>query len=296
MAVYAIGDIQGCYDELRQLLDRLNFDPAVDRLWLTGDLVNRGPDSLGTLRFVRSLGAGAITVLGNHDLHLLAVATTAGRLRRGDDSLRPVLDAPDRDELLDWLRRQPLLHHDVTYRATLIHAGLPPEWDLNLARACAAEAETMLRGPQCREFFEHMYGDQPRRWDPTLDGWARLRFIINCLTRLRYCAPDGRLALEHKGAPQSQRDDVMPWFQSPGRKSRGQRIIFGHWSTLGRVTWEDESVWGLDTGCVWGGSLTALRIDREPWELTQLACLTQHQKPGASPMRSDTSDSGLAGG
>ena len=280
MAVYAIGDLQGCYDELRRLLDRLDFKPGRDRLWLTGDLVNRGPDSLATLRFVRALGANAVTVLGNHDLHLLAAAIDPDRLRRGDTSLQSVLDAPDCDELLDWLRRLPLLHHDRQHQVTLIHAGLPPDWDLATATACAAEAETALRGPHYRELLEHMYGDKPRRWDPALEGWPRLRFIINCFTRLRYCSTDGRLALEHKGEPGEQADDIVPWFQLPQRRSRGQRLIFGHWSTLGRVAWEDENVWGLDSGCVWGGSLTAMRIDREPWEITQLPC-PAHRQPGS---------------
>lgn len=272
MATYAIGDIQGCYDELRQLLDRLNFDPANDQLWLTGDLVNRGPDSLATLRFVRSLGNRAIAVMGNHDLHLLAAATEPSRLRSGDASLQPVLDAPDCQELLDWLRRSPLLHHEPRYEATLIHAGLPPEWDMETAMACAAEAETAIRSSNYTEFLDHMYGDLPRRWDPALSGWPRLRFIVNCFTRLRYCTADGRLALEHKGRPDEQADDLLPWFQHPKRKSRGHRLIFGHWSTLGRIAWEDDTVWGLDSGCVWDGSLSALRIDVEPWQLTQLPC------------------------
>ncbi|MGH8458643.1 MAG: symmetrical bis(5'-nucleosyl)-tetraphosphatase [Nevskiales bacterium] len=279
MATYAIGDLQGCYDQLRQLLDRLDFAPGRDRLWLTGDLVNRGPDSLSTLRFVRSLGANAVTVLGNHDLHLLAAAADPGRLRRSDSSLRPVLDAPDCGELLEWLRCLPLLHHDPQHQVTLIHAGLPPEWNLATAMACAAEAEVMLRSRDYAEFFQHMYGDQPQRWNPALEGWPRLRFIVNCFTRLRYCALDGRLALEHKGGPGEQADGVLPWFQLPQRKSRGQRLIFGHWSMLGRVACKAENVWGIDSGCVWGGSLSAIRIDHEPWEITQLPC-PAHRKPG----------------
>lgn len=278
MSLYAIGDVQGCLDELRRLLDQLRFDPAADRLWLTGDLVNRGPDSLGTLRFVRHLGDRAVTVLGNHDLHLLAVAAGAAPLRPGDAGLQAVLDAPDREELLDWLRRRPLLHHDAGRKLTLIHAGLAPEWDLRLARKCAGELEQVLGGPNYAEFFRHMYGDQPRRWDADLAGWPRLRFIVNCFTRLRFCAPDGRLALEHKGAPTDQADKVLPWFALPQRRSRGQRILFGHWSTLGRVEWAPERVWGLDTGCVWGGSLSALRLDAEPWQLAQLPC-PAHRTP-----------------
>lgn len=280
MATYVIGDIQGCYDELRRLLDSLDFDPGQDRLWFTGDLVNRGPDSLATLRFVKSLGASAITVLGNHDLHLLAAAVDPEQLRHGDASLRPVLGAPDCVDLLDWLRWQPLLHEDPQLGITLIHAGLPPEWDLATASACAREVEQMLRGSQHADFLRHMYGDQPRRWDATLTGWPRLRFTVNALTRLRYCTPDGRLALEHKGAPRQQTDGVLPWFQLPGRKTRGERILFGHWSTLGQITWAADGVWGLDSGCVWGGSLTALRIDVEPWQITQQPC-PAHRRPGA---------------
>lgn len=280
MALYAIGDIQGCYNELRQLLDQLQFDPARDQLWLTGDLVNRGPDSLACLRFVRDLGRGAITVLGNHDLHLLAVAANSAQLRPGDDSLKDVLAAPDRYELLDWLRHRPLLHHDRQRQLALVHAGLAPEWDLPLAMSCAAEAEALLRGPEYHDFFAHMYGDEPRRWTPELRGWARLRFILNCFTRLRYCHTEGALALAHKGGPGSQDQGLLPWFALPQRKSRGLRVLFGHWSTLGRVAWEDEQVWGLDSGCVWGGALSALRIDREPWQLTQQPCAA-YRRPGA---------------
>ena len=279
MSLYVIGDVQGCHNELRRLLELVRFDPAADRLWFTGDLVNRGPESLAALRFVRSLGDRAITVLGNHDLHLLAVAAGTARLRAGDTGLQAILDAPDRDELLEWLRRQPLLHHDAGLRLTLIHAGLPPEWDLVLARECAGELEAVLRGPRYIEFLQHMYGDQPRRWEADLEGWPRLRFIVNCFTRLRFCAPDGRLALEHKGAPGAQPDAVLPWFALPQRKSRGERILFGHWSTLGQLAWEREQVWGLDTGCVWGGTLTALQIDVEPWALAQLPC-PAHCPPG----------------
>lgn len=272
MSTWVIGDIQGCYDELRRLLDQVGFDSAHDRVWFTGDLVNRGPASLETLRFVRSLGSAALTVLGNHDLHLLAVATGRTPLRRGDTGLHPVLMADDRDELLDWLRRCPLLHHDAQLDVTLIHAGLPPEWDIAAAKGYAAEVERVLHSPDYLELFQHMYGDQPRRWEDTLEGWPRLRFIINSLTRLRYCTLDGRLALEHKGAPGEQPDEVLPWFALPQRRSRGARILFGHWSTLGRVACEQENVWGLDSGCVWGGALSALRVHAEPWQLTQLPC------------------------
>jgi bis(5'-nucleosyl)-tetraphosphatase (symmetrical) len=261
VAVYAIGDVQGCFRELQLLLNKLGFDPARDRLWFAGDLVNRGPQSLETLRFVRNLGAAAITVLGNHDLHLLAAAARAGKLK-AKDTLRPILDAPDREELLDWLRRRPLLHHDAELGYTLIHAGLPPQWDLEQAQACAREVETVLRGVGHGEFFERMYGDEPTLWTDELPGWERLRFITNCLTRLRYCDAEGRVALAHKGAPGSQPVGLYPWFELPHRRSRELNILFGHWSTLGERS--SPGVYPLDTGCLWGGQLTALRLDGAP--------------------------------
>lgn len=259
MAIYAIGDVQGCYDELRALLDRLAFDPASDQLWLVGDLVNRGPRSLAVLRYVHGLGAAAVTVLGNHDLHLLAVA--AGNVRKydHDPGLEAVLAAPDRDELLYWLRHRPLLHQDPQLGFTMIHAGLPPAWDLPTAAACAREVELALRSDDHVAYFLDMYGNKPKRWDPQLDGTARLRYITNCLTRLRYVALDGTLGLKEKGPPGTQHEGFVPWFSHPTRASSGERIVFGHWSTLGYLA--EHNVWGLDTGCLWGGSLTALRLD-----------------------------------
>lgn len=259
MPTYAIGDIQGCFEELQRLLDEIAFDPATDRLWFTGDLVNRGPRSLDVLRFVRSLGKRAITVLGNHDLHLLAVAEGLAP-KRHDDTLDAILAAPDRDELLDWLRRRPLLHRDEALGFTLIHAGLPPQWDMDTAAGCAREVEAVLRGERWRDLPAHMYGDEPSKWHPGLSGHARLRFITNSLTRLRYVTRDGSLALKPNGAPGSQPQGCLPWFQAPERRSRGERIIFGHWSQLGRIHWPKEQVYGIDTGCVWGNTLTALRL------------------------------------
>ncbi len=259
MATYAIGDVQGCFDALRRLLDRLQFEPARDRLWFAGDLVNRGPDSLETLRFVRGLGSSAVTVLGNHDLNLLAVAQ-GGKARRRD-TLAGILTAPDRDELLHWLRQQPLLHESADAAWLMLHAGLPPQWDIEQARVCAREVEAVLRGPDHAELLRNMYGDQPDRWDPALSGWPRLRFIVNCYTRLRYCTAEGRLAPEPKGAPGSQADGLLPWFIVPERKSVGRRILFGHWSTLGQVYWPEHQVWCLDTGCLWGGRLSALCLE-----------------------------------
>ena len=265
MALYAIGDVQGCHDELRALLEALRFDPAADTLWFTGDLVNRGPESLATLRFVRGLGDRAVSVLGNHDLHLLAVAHGRSPLKR-KDTLQPVLDADDRDELLGWLQRRPLLHHDAALGLTLLHAGLPPQWTLEQAGAAAAEVEKVLRDDE-RDFFGHMYGDTPDRWDAGLRGWPRLRFITNCLTRMRYCTGDGQLVLAPKGPPGTQPAGCVPWFEVPGRASAGARIVCGHWSALGYVARPD--LLALDTGCLWGGTLTAVRLDAPggPWQV-----------------------------
>lgn len=258
MAVFAIGDVQGCYDDLMRLLERIHFDEHDDQLWFAGDLVNRGPDSLGVLRFVRRLGTRAISVLGNHDLHLLAVAAGTAKLR-DSDTLDAILDATDRDEHLDWLRHRPMLHHDKGLGYTLVHAGLPPQWDLRQTQACAQELESALRAPEHADFFRHMYGDEPRRWRADLKGIERLRFIVNCLTRLRYCSAAGDLELKHKGAPGSQPEGCLPWFEVPGRASAGLHLLFGHWSTVGEV--RRHNVYPLDTGCVWGGRLTALRLD-----------------------------------
>lgn len=271
MATYAIGDIQGCYGELLKLLDRLGFDPAGDRLWIVGDLVNRGPDSLQVLRFMKDLGKRAVCVLGNHDLHLLALAE--GNLKhKKNTTLDAVLGAPDRDELLHWLRRRPLMHHDPAKNASLLHAGLPPQWNLEQALACAREVETVLRGPDYPAFLQKMYGNQPERWSAELAGFDRLRFIVNCFTRLRYCEPaTGRLGLDEKGPPGSQRPPYVPWFQVPGRATRGERIIFGHWSTLGY--WSAHNVWAIDSGCLWGGQLTALRVRRKkPMQPEHMPC------------------------
>lgn len=259
---YAIGDVQGCLHELETLVARIGFDRERDRLLFTGDLVNRGPDSLGTLRWVRGLGERAVIVLGNHDLHLLAVAAGVRSLR-ARDTFQDVLAAPDAAQLLDWLRALPLLHHDAALGYTLVHAGLPPQWDLDLAREAAAEIETRLRGTDYVELLRRTYGDGPDVWSPRLRGWERWRFIVNGLTRMRYCDVRGRLFLGETGPPGSQPEDLMPWFQVPGRRSRELRILFGHWSTL-RLSREDYTRWGvygLDEGCVWGGNLLALRLE-----------------------------------
>ncbi|MBL6749198.1 MAG: symmetrical bis(5'-nucleosyl)-tetraphosphatase [Nevskia sp.] len=259
MATFIVGDVQACLDPLRRLLDQVGFDPAGDRLWLVGDLVNRGPHSLQTLRFVRGLGSSAATVLGNHDLHLLAVAH--GRRKGRLDTLDELLAAPDRDELLDWLRRQPLLHEAPSGAVAMIHAGLPPQWDLATARRCAEEVQAVLRGDGWTELLAQMYGDEPDTWDEGLAGMPRLRFIINCFTRLRFCTAGGRIELHSKGAPGSQPAGLLPWFAVPGRRSAQTTLLFGHWSTLGQVHWPEYRVYGLDTGAVWGARLTALRLE-----------------------------------
>jgi len=258
MATYAVGDIQGCYDELQQLLDHIHFDISQDRLWFVGDLVNRGPDSLKVLRFVKNLGDIATTVLGNHDLHTLAVANGHLQYHR-NDNIDDVLLAEDHDELTHWLRHRPLLHHDAELNFTMIHAGLAPQWDLVTAQSCAKEIESVLQSNQHVEFLNKMYGNQPDVWDEKLTDWDRLRFITNCFSRLRYCNNNGQLALEEKGKPGSQAAGLIPWFEVPNRKSANIRIVFGHWSTLGPI--ENDKIFPIDTGCLWGESLTALRLE-----------------------------------
>ena len=258
MATYAIGDVQGCYDELGRLLDKLKFDPAADRVWFTGDLVNRGPKSLKVLRLVRGLGPRAVTVLGNHDLHL--VAAHARGTTRKKDTFHDVLEAPDADALVGWLRRQPLLH--VEGRWAMVHAGLPPQWSVEQAARICAAASRLVASRRSDVFFrKHMYGNEPHTWSGRLRGWDRLRFVINCCTRLRTCTPEGNVDLKFKGPPGEAPDGLIPWFAVPGRRSASSTVLFGHWSALGRVHWPEHKVYGLDTGCVWGRELTALRLD-----------------------------------
>jgi bis(5'-nucleosyl)-tetraphosphatase (symmetrical) len=275
MAVYAIGDVQGCFDALRALLRKLAFNGGRDTLWFTGDLVNRGPQSAEVLRFVAGLGDRAITVLGNHDLHLLAVAHGAVR-RRPRDSFADVLTAPDSGQLLAWLRRRPLLHHDAELEYTLVHAGLLPQWDLARAHALAREVERALRSPTCVELLENMYGDQPDTWDDTLSGWERLRVAVNAFTRLRYCTVNGRMDLAPVGPPGSQPPHLVPWFQAPRRRTHKLNIVFGHWSTLG--AWQQNGIVALDSGCVWGRSLTAVRLDEPGRQFVSVDC-EQQQTP-----------------
>jgi bis(5'-nucleosyl)-tetraphosphatase (symmetrical) len=274
MNTYAIGDLQGCYTPLVRLLDAIRFDPARDRLWLVGDLVNRGPQSVEVLRFVKGLGDACVTVLGNHDLHLLALAEGLAKPHRGD-TLDGVLAAPDRDELLDWLRHRPLVWREGD--CLLVHAGLLPAWTVADALRLAAEAEAVLRAPDYAHFLERMYGNEPRAWDASLTGIERLRVIVNAFTRLRYCSPAGEMEFHHKGAPGTQPPGWLPWFDVPGRMSRDATVVIGHWSTLGLVNRPD--LVALDTGCLWGGQLTAVRLgDRRVF---QVACPQTKSPKGA---------------
>ena len=277
MAVYAIGDIQGCFDELQALLAQIGFDRQKDRLWFTGDLVNRGPKSLETLRFVKGLGERAVTVLGNHDLHLLAVAFGYGK-KLAKDTLKPILQAEDGEALIHWLRHRPVLHHDPQLGYLMVHAGLPPQWDLATTKACAHELEQVLRGDDYLDFIANMYGNKPKRWKESLSGIDRLRFITNAFSRTRYCRADGALDFKAKGAPGDQPDGLIPWFEVPGRKSRDLRIVFGHWSTLG--VGEKANTLALDGGCLWGGQLVAARIDTPTPQWHCLPCEASCQ-PGA---------------
>ena len=276
MNTYVIGDLQGCADELARLLDSARFDPASDRLWLVGDLINRGPKSVETLRLVRSLGEACVAVLGNHDLSVLAQLCNPEKREHLKQTARSIDAAADAEELVRWLRHRPMAHAENGY--LLIHAGLPPQWTVDEALNHARTVEAALRGDKHHKYFASMYGDKPKSWDDRLHGHDRLRFITNCLTRLRYCDNRGRLALDDKHSPNKARAGLTPWFAVPGRRSADTTILFGHWSTLGQIYWPAHRVWGLDTGCVWGGALTALHLESQ--RLIQLHA-RGYKKPGA---------------
>lgn len=262
MATYAIGDLQGCYDPFCKLLDKLHFNPDKDTLWLTGDLVNRGPKSLKTLRFVKSLGGSAITVLGNHDLHLLVLANDIKYSKERYQSLWKILGADDSDELLDWLRALPLAHYSKKLNTLMVHAGIPPQWTVKKTLRRAAEVEAALRRDDYHKFLARMYGDRPNRWSGDLQGKQRLRVIVNALTRMRMIYSDGRLNFTHNGPPKGARKGLIPWFEADAAKWRGTRIVFGHWSALGLIV--TPELISVDTGCVWGGHLTAVRLNKKP--------------------------------
>jgi len=265
MATIAIGDVQGCYDQLMRLLERAGFDERRDVLWFVGDLVNRGPQSLATVRFVKRLGNRAVTVLGNHDLNLLAVAEGIRKPHRGDTD-GDVRAAPDRDELLAWLRQRKMMHVENGY--AMVHAGLLPQWNISQALALAREVEEALSGPGYRQFLRDMYGNEPARWRDDLAGADRLRIIVNAMARMRLTSPDGALELDYKLGLDGMPRGYVPWYDAPHRASRGTTIIFGHWAALGVIVRED--VVCLDSGCVWGRALSALRL--EDRRLFQLDC------------------------
>jgi bis(5'-nucleosyl)-tetraphosphatase (symmetrical) len=265
MAIYAIGDVQGCFSALEALLARVKFDPARDRLWLVGDLVNRGPQSLEVLRFVKSLGASAVTVLGNHDLHLIAVAAGCAKQDAGD-TLQAVLQAPDRDELLAWLRAQRLAYAEGEY--LMVHAGLLPQWSAPDVLRLAGEVEAMLRSPDHEGFMKKMYGNHPLAWNEALTGDDRFRVIVNAMTRMRFCTAEGLMEFREKGGPDKTPAGYYPWFDAPGRKTAHLTMVCGHWSAMGYVQRAD--LLALDSGCVWGQCLTAVRLDDR--QATQLSC------------------------
>ncbi|HET9404906.1 MAG TPA: symmetrical bis(5'-nucleosyl)-tetraphosphatase [Burkholderiales bacterium] len=265
MATYAIGDVQGCYDQLMRLLEQAGYDERRDMLWFVGDLVNRGPQSAQVVRFVKGLGERQVTVLGNHDLALLVIAEGIKKPHRGD-TFDELLAAPDRDELVDWLRHQKMMHAGGGH--AMVHAGLLPQWSLSQAAALAREVEAALQGPDHREFLKHMYGNEPLCWRDDLAGYDRLRVIVNAMSRMRLVTPDGAMEFSHKTGPAGLPSGYLPWYDAPGRATRGERIYFGHWAALGLMQRED--VVCLDTGCVWGRALSALRL--EDRRLFQLDC------------------------
>jgi bis(5'-nucleosyl)-tetraphosphatase (symmetrical) len=268
MATYAIGDVQGCYDELKKLLREIDFVDKQDKLWFVGDLVNRGPKSLKVLRFVRDLGEAAVVVLGNHDLHLVTQYEGFERKRK-DDTFSDVLEAADAKELIDWLRARPMMHAADGY--AMVHAGLLPQWSIKKAMTLAKEVEAALRAPDYRQFLKNMYGSKPEEWNDALAGWDRLRVVVNAMTRMRFCTREGRMEFHAKSA--APPPGYLPWYET--RPAKEPPIVFGHWSQLGLRL--DPHVTCLDSGCVWGGSLSALRL--EDRALYQVAC-AGYQAPG----------------
>ncbi|UPY95702.1 bis(5'-nucleosyl)-tetraphosphatase (symmetrical) ApaH [Pectobacterium sp. 21LCBS03] len=259
MSTYLVGDVHGCFVELNALLAQVSFNPEQDTLWLTGDLVARGPDSLQVLRFVRSLGSSVRMVLGNHDLHLLAVYAGISR-NKPKDRLNELLTAPDADELINWLRRQPILQVDEELKLVMAHAGITPQWDLPTALMCTREVESILSSDSYPLFLDAMYGDMPNHWSPELSGLARLRFSTNVFTRMRYCFSGGQLDMLCKEPPSQAPSLLKPWFELPSQVTGEYAIAFGHWASLeGKGT--PENIYALDTGCCWGGELTMLRWD-----------------------------------
>lgn len=262
MAQYAIGDLQGCYDPLRRLLEKIAFDPDHDRLWITGDIVNRGPRSRKTLRFIKSLGEAVVPVLGNHDLHLIALANGIQVSGSHYESLRKILQKKDRDELIDWLRFQRLAYFDASLNTLMVHAGVPAVWSVKDTLRFAAEVESALRGDDYADFLAEMYGNKPASWSDDLRGHKRLRYIVNALTRMRMTDKSGKIDFTHTGPPEKASSELIPWFECEKPRWHGTRIVFGHWSALGLIV-EDDII-SIDTGCVWGRQLTAVRLNKKP--------------------------------
>ena len=269
MAHYAIGDLQGCYDPFRRLLEKISFDPTKDKLWLTGDLVNRGPRSRRTLRFVKSISRSVITVLGNHDLHLLTLAHNAKFKKRHYEPLWKILGRDDCDELLNWLRMQPLAHYSEELNTLMIHAGIPPQWTVKRTLERAAEVEKVLRSDDYHELLDCIYGNKPDKWSGKLVGIERLRFIINALTRMRMVDAEGRIDFTHTGPPEKAAKGLTAWFAAPAAKWHGARIVFGHWSALGLIV--NKELIAVDTGCVWGRQLTAVKLTKQS-KVTSVNC------------------------
>ena len=278
MATYSIGDLQGCFFSFKDLLKKIQFNPAHDRLWFVGDLINRGPGSLDVMRWMLEHQSSVVTVLGNHDLHTLVVSEGFVSAHRSD-TIQSLLDAPDAPELLDWLRKQPLVHFEHGY--LMVHAGLLPEWTVDQAMELGAEVHLALQAPNYREFLQHMYGNDPKRWDDDLTGWDRLRVITNAMTRLRICSADGEMEFKFKGELQNIPDGYQPWFELGHRASVNTPIVFGHWSALGLQ--HKNNVYSLDTGCLWGGHLTAMRL--EDRQIFQVPC-----HPDDAPLKLDFTD------
>lgn len=278
MATYAIGDLQGCFFSFKDLLKKIQFNPAHDRLWFVGDLINRGPGSLDVMRWMLEHQSSVVTVLGNHDLHTLVVAEGFVSAHRSD-TIQSLLDAPDAPELLGWLRQQPLVHFEHGY--LMVHAGLLPEWTVDQALTLATEVKVALQAPNYREFLQHMYGNDPKRWDDGLTGWDRLRVITNAMTRLRICSTEGEMEFKFKGELENIPNGYQPWFDLTQRASVNTPIVFGHWSALGLQ--HKNNVYSLDTGCLWGGHLSAMRL--EDRQIFQVPC-----HPDDAPLKLDFSD------
>jgi len=270
MSIYAIGDVQGCLDHLQRLLEKIKFDPKKDKLWFSGDLVNRGPKSLETLQFIKDLGDSALTVLGNHDLHLLAMSAGNMRYLKKDDSLKQVLNAPDCDELTSWLKQQKLIHTDKNLKLSLVHAGIHPSWSIKKANKMARQVEAVLQSKQADNFLRNMYGNRPKTWNKAKKEYDKLRFIVNCFTRMRYVYRNGRLDFQYNSDVGSQPGRLIPWFLHPKSKLKKNKLIFGHWARLSiRQT---DNVYAVDTGCLWGGRLSALEINEKETKWHSIDC------------------------